>query len=98
MILTGNDLFSGRVVFWDGETWQADIQAAFVSQQPQIHAQLEEIGAASARDNVIVDWYLVEVKQEEEYSLAPIKLRDRWRIVQPVICARQKREADDVSI
>ena len=78
-ILTGNDLKTGAVIWWDGENWSLYVDtAADVGEfGPQIMAREEALG----RVNVP---YIVEAEASEE-GVRPAHIKDRIRALGPTV-------------
>jgi hypothetical protein len=86
-ILTANRLSDGVVVFLDGEgDWVERIGAAVIARTPEEARALEARGAHDAARNVVVEPYLVEVR-EEPGGLKPLRMRERVRVAGPSILA-----------
>ncbi len=84
-ILTANRLSDGRSVFLDFEgAWNESIDIALVARTTQEVAELESRGAFDAGHNLVVDPYLVEVR-EAEGRLIPTRQRERVRAGGPSI-------------
>jgi hypothetical protein len=84
-ILTANRLSDGRVVFLDFDgSWHERINVAFVARTTQEVAELEKRGAVDVAQNLIVEPYLVEVR-EAEGQLLPIRQRERIRAGGPSV-------------
>ena len=83
-VLTANRLGDGVVVFLDGSEWIEDIAAAAVARTPEESRALEAQGARDTARNLVVDAYLVEVR-ETANGLAPVRARERVRVAGPSI-------------
>ena len=84
-VLTANRLGDGIVVFLDFEgAWNEDIAAAVVARSPDEVKALEDRGTYDAARNVVVEPYLVEVR-EGGGGLIPIRYRERVRVSGPSI-------------
>jgi hypothetical protein len=78
-VLTANRLSDGQVVFLDFEgAWGESIDIALAARTTQEIAELEARGAFDAAQNLIVEPYLVEVR-EAEGCLVPVRQRERVR-------------------
>jgi Protein of unknown function (DUF2849) len=83
--LTANRLGDGVVVFLDGGgDWTTDISAASVARTPEETRALEAQGAHDTARNLVVDPYLVEVREGMD-GLAPVRMRERVRVAGPSI-------------
>ena len=84
-ILTANRLGDGGVVFLDFEgAWNENIAEAVVARSPDEMRALEDRGAHDAARNLIVEPYLVEVR-EIGGRIEPIRYRERVRAGGPTI-------------
>jgi hypothetical protein len=84
-ILTANRLSDGRAVFLDFEgAWNENIDIALVARTTGEIAELEARGAFDAGQNIIVEPYLVEVR-EIDGRLEPVRQRERVRAGGPSI-------------
>ena len=84
-ILTANRLSDGRAVFLDFEgAWNESIDIAVVARTVEEVAQLEARGGFDAAQNLIVEPYLVEVR-EAHGRLLPVRQRERVRAGGPSI-------------
>jgi hypothetical protein len=84
-ILTANRLDDGIVVFLDFEgAWSVDIAEAVVARSPDEVKALEDRGGYDAAHNLIVEPYLVEVR-EVAGRLLPLRYRERVRASGPSI-------------
>ncbi len=78
-ILTGNDLKTGAVVWWDGTGWSLYVdQAVDVGERADESAQREE---ASRRVNVP---YAIEATRDES-GVRPAHIKDRVRALGPTV-------------
>jgi hypothetical protein len=78
-VLTANRLSDGQVVFLDFEgAWGESIDIALAARTTQEIAELEARGAFDAAQNIVVEPYLVEVR-EAEGCLVPVRQRERVR-------------------
>jgi hypothetical protein len=76
-ILTGNDLASGDVVWWDGKGWSRDVNDAVdVGDQAEAILAAEE---AALRVNVS---YAIAATCDE-YGVRPAHIKDRIRALGP---------------
>jgi sulfite reductase (NADPH) hemoprotein beta-component len=84
-VLTANRLGDGIVVFLDFEgAWSEDIALAVVARDPDEARALEDRGAYDSARNLVVEPYLVEVR-EADGCLTPIRYRERVRVAGPSI-------------
>ena len=79
-ILTGNDLKSGAVVWWDGTGWSrfVDCAADVGDLGPEIMAREE----AARRVNVP---YIIEASREPDGKMRPAHIKDRIRALGPTV-------------
>jgi len=84
-VLTANRLGDGVVVFLDGDgDWSEKISAAAVARSPEEVRALEARGAHDAARNLVVDFYLVDVREAAD-GLTPVRMRERVRVAGPSI-------------
>jgi sulfite reductase (NADPH) hemoprotein beta-component len=84
-VLTANRLGDGIVVFLDFEgAWSEDIALAVVARDPDEARALEDRGAYDSARNLVVEPYLVEVREADGH-LTPIRYRERVRAAGPSI-------------
>ena len=84
-ILTANRLTDGTAVFLDFEgAWSEDITEALVARSPDELRALEDRGTYDAGHNLIVEPYLVEVR-EIDGRVVPVRYRERVRAGGPTI-------------
>ena len=84
-IITANRLGDGVVVFLDFEgAWSESIAEAVVAQSPDEVRALEDRGAHDAAHNLVVEPYLIEVR-EVAGQIEPIRQRERVRAGGPTI-------------
>ena len=78
-IITGNDLKTGAVIWWDGENWSLYVDAAadVGEQGPEIMAREE----ALRRVNVP---YIIEAEASED-GVRPAHIKDRIRALGPTV-------------
>jgi sulfite reductase (NADPH) hemoprotein beta-component len=82
-ILTANRLGDGTVVFLDFEgAWNENIAEALVAHSPDEVRALEDRGAYDAARNLVVEPYLVEIR-EAAGRFEPIRYRERVRAAGP---------------
>ena len=79
-ILTGNDLKSGDVIWWTGESWSRHVDDAVdVGEHgPEILAAEE----AARRVNVP---YIIDATREEDGGVRPAHIKDRVRALGPTV-------------
>ena len=79
-ILTGNDLKTGAVIWWDGTGW-----SLYVDDAVDVGERAEEILAreeAARRVNVP---YSIEAAREEDGKVRPAHIKDRVRALGPTV-------------
>lgn len=93
-IATANRLHDGLVVFLtpDGE-WARTPDRARVAQNANEAGALEDAAVAAARDNLIVDPYLVEVGHDGD-AIVPVAHRERMRISGPSVSTSLNGQAN----
>lgn len=86
-ILSANRLSDGTVVFLDFEgAWSELLDEAVVAHTPDEVRALEDRGAYDAARNLVVEPYLVEVR-EEGGRIVPVRQRERVRAAGPSMLA-----------
>lgn len=86
-VITANRLEDGAVVFLDFEgAWNTDFTVASIASSPDEVRALEDRGAHDAKRNLVVEPYLVDVR-EVEGRLVPLRQRERVRAQGPSILA-----------
>jgi len=86
-VLTANRLGDGIVVFLGSNgDWIEGIGDVAVARSPEEARALEAQGARDTANNVVVDAYLVEVR-EAAGGLTPVRTRERVRVAGPSILA-----------
>jgi hypothetical protein len=84
-VLTANSLHEGTVVFLDFDgSWVTSIDGAAVARSPDEARALEARGAFDAANNLVVEPYLVEVR-EIAGRLSPVRYRERVRAAGPSV-------------
>ena len=84
-VLTANRLDDGIVVFLDFEgAWSETLAEAVIARSPDEVRALQDRGTYDAARNLVVEPYLVEVR-ETAGSLLPIRYRERVRVAGPSI-------------
>jgi hypothetical protein len=79
-ILTGNDLKTGAVVWWDGETWSLHIDnATDVGDEAEAILGREE---AARRVNAA---YAIEAQTDPNGGIRPAHIKDRIRALGPTV-------------
>jgi sulfite reductase (NADPH) hemoprotein beta-component len=94
-VLTANRLGDGIVVFLDGlGVWVESAETAAVARSPEEACALESRGAKDAARNLVVDPYLVEMRELAGGGLEPVRFRERVRLAGPsIIDGRVERGA-----
>jgi hypothetical protein len=82
-VLTANRLSDGAVVFLDFEgAWSETLAQAVVARSTDEAKALEDRGVHDAARNLVVEPYLVEVR-EADGRLTPVRYRERVRAAGP---------------
>ncbi|MDQ8757203.1 DUF2849 domain-containing protein [Sphingosinicella sp. LHD-64] len=81
LVLTGNDLLSGAVVWFDGDGWTADPRGAEVAVDDGGAARLDAVLAVSQQD--IVEPYLITVALDAAGAPVPSHYREKIRVIGP---------------
>jgi hypothetical protein len=85
-VLTANRLSDGAVVFLDFDgVWVESLRGAVVARTPDETRALESRGTFDAARNIIVEPYLVEMREGADGSLTPVRFRERVRLGGPSI-------------
>lgn len=79
-VLTANDLLSGAIVYWTGESWSRSINAALRAADDADKAALCAVGAQAEASNTVVGAYLIVLDATGE----PVALRERQRLAGPL--------------
>lgn len=86
-IISANRLSDGAVVYLDFEgAWSESLTEAVVAHSPDEVRALEDRGAHDAARNIVVEPYLVEVR-EIDGRIVPVRERERVRAAGPSILA-----------
>ncbi|MDT0575635.1 DUF2849 domain-containing protein [Croceicoccus sp. F390] len=89
IVLTGNDLKTGDVVWWDGAGWSADVNTAVdVGQEADTIALRED---AACRVNVP---YAIKAEHTSD-GVRPAHIKDRIRALGPTVRMDLTRRPDD---
>jgi hypothetical protein len=84
-ILTANRLHDGTAIFLDFEgAWNEDMAEALVAHTPDEIRALEDRGAYDSARNLVVEPYLVEVR-EIGGRIEPLRYRERVRAGGPTV-------------
>lgn len=78
-ILTGNDLASGDVVWWDGTGWSRDVNEAV-----DVGDQAEAILAAEEAALRVNASYAIAAKRDQ-HGVRPAHIKDRIRALGPTV-------------
>ncbi|MEM7299459.1 MAG: DUF2849 domain-containing protein [Pseudomonadota bacterium] len=82
VVLTANHLLSGRAVFWTGEVWAENFNAALtIPEDGADRDALAEHGRREEANNIVVGAYLVELDEAGE----PVLMREGRRTLGPSI-------------
>ncbi|WP_299308255.1 DUF2849 domain-containing protein [uncultured Croceicoccus sp.] len=90
-ILTGNDLKTGDVVWWDGADWVRDVNASV-----DVGDRADEIAAreeAARRVNVP---YAIDAERTDD-GIRPAHIKDRVRALGPTVRMDLTRRPDDAN-
>lgn len=83
LVLTGNLLRDGDVVYFDGSDWTGDLSSAALAEDEETARRLETMAGNVA--GVVVDAYLVTVAKGEGGRPAPAHYREAIRASGPTI-------------
>ena len=78
-ILTGNDLKTGEVIWWDGTNWSLHVDRA-----ADVGTHGEEIMAREEALRRVNVPYLIEAEASEE-GVRPVHIKDRIRALGPTV-------------
>lgn len=80
IVLTGNDLKTGDVVWWTGTGWSRHVDDA-----SDVGEHGEEILAAEEAARRVNVPYLIEATREDDGSVRPAHIKDRVRALGPTV-------------
>jgi len=78
-ILTGNDLKSGAVVWWDGADWSLHVEQA-----ADVGGEGDQIGAREIAARRVVGPYLIDGEKTAD-GVRPAHIKDRIRAIGPTV-------------
>lgn len=78
-ILTGNDLKTGDVTWWDGEGWSRHVNDAI-----DVGDKADEIGAREEAARRVIGTYVIEATQDDN-GVRPAHIKDRIRALGPTV-------------
>ena len=78
-ILTGNDLKSGAVTWWDGQGWSLHVEAS-----ADVGDHAETIIATEQAARRVVGAYVIDGERSSE-GIRPAHIKDRIRAVGPTV-------------
>jgi len=79
-ILTGNDLKTGAVVWWDGTNWSLHVEDAI-----DVGDQAEEILGREEAARRVNASYAIEAMRADDGSVRPAHIKDRVRALGPTV-------------
>jgi len=79
-VLTGNDLKSGDVVWWNGENWSRHVDDAVDAGE-----RAEEILATEEAARRVNVPYVIEATREADGKVRPAHIKDRIRALGPTV-------------
>ena len=79
-ILTGNDLKTGRVIWWDGAGWTAHVASAV-----DVGDHAETILAAETAACRVNGGYAIEAESDGAGGIRPAHIKDRIRAAGPTM-------------
>lgn len=94
VILSGNDLLEGDVVYLGVDGWTRDPRAARVGQSAEEAEAMEAEGKAAAAANLIVEPYLVPVAIEADGFARALHFREAIRQKGPSIHPDMGKQAE----
>ena len=78
-ILTGNDLKSGAVVWWDGKGWATDVQSAVDAGE-----SADAIVSAESKARRVNAAYAIDAEQSAD-GIRPAHIKERIRALGPTV-------------
>ncbi|HKX80179.1 MAG TPA: DUF2849 domain-containing protein [Novosphingobium sp.] len=78
-ILTGNDLKTGAVIWWDGQGWSLHVEDA-----ADVGDQGDAIGAAEFAARHVVDPNVIDAQKTAD-GVRPAHIKDRIRALGPTV-------------
>lgn len=79
-IVTGNDLRSGEVLWWTGQTWSPDLaKAQAVSQEEGEAVRVRTVAEAKVNDCAVIE------AEHSDQGLRPLHIRERVRAIGPSV-------------
>jgi hypothetical protein len=79
-ILTGNDLKTGAVVWWDGSGWSLHVEEAV-----DVGAEVDAILAREEAARNVNASYAIDAEQDGEGRVRPAHIKDRIRALGPTV-------------
>ena len=79
-ILTGNDLKTGAVVWWDGQQWSLHVEDAV-----DVGDQADAILAAEEGARRVNASYAIDAQREPTGGVRPAHIKDRIRALGPTV-------------
>jgi len=85
-VITANHLVGGQVVFLnDDREWTGDISQARLAGSEEETAALTAAAQADEEINIIVSAYLIDVEQDDNGAIVPVRFRERLRLNGPSV-------------
>jgi len=79
-ILTGNDLKTGAVVWWDGQNWSLHVEDAV-----DVGDRAEEILGREEAARRVNASYAIDATRDEDGGVRPAHIKDRVRALGPTV-------------
>ena len=79
-VLTGNDLKTGRVIWWDGSGWTAHVAAA-----ADVGDQADTILATETAACRVNGGYAIDAESDGKGGVRPAHIKDRIRALGPTV-------------
>ncbi|WP_427968162.1 DUF2849 domain-containing protein [Altererythrobacter sp.] len=79
-ILTGNDLKTGAVVWWDGTGW-----SLYVDQAVDVGDRADEIASREESSRRVNAPYVIEATRDDNGGVRPAHIKDRIRALGPTV-------------
>ena len=80
IIITGNDLKSGVVTWWDGQGWSIHVESAV-----DVGDAAEEIMAREEGARRVNVPYAIEAEADDQGGIRPAHIKDRVRALGPTV-------------
>lgn len=93
LVLTGNEVVIGDIVFYDGKDWTRDPKAALVATDEAGAAELERV--LQERGIELVEPFLTTIGLDDQGRAEPVHYRDQIRATGPTVLSHAERPFAD---